>query len=94
MILAGRRRVALDGTNFCTYAEVERAVSIDLVSVLEGGRGIGSRMLAALVDRSRERGLRSITVVAECENRPARLYLKVGFRPSRFTTVPHKVSLV
>jgi len=92
--LTGRRRVVHDGRNFCTYAEGDGRVSIDLVSVLDGGRGIGSRLMAALVGLARERGAGSIVVVTECENRPAwSLYLKCGFRVSRFMSVFHKVGL-
>lgn len=90
--LAGRKRVAHDGRNFCTYAERPDGWSIDLVSVLDPGRGIGARILAALVARAGGRGAPSFSVVTECENRAAwRLYLKSGFAPARFVSVFHKV---
>lgn len=90
--LAGRKRVAHDGRNFCSYAERPDGWSIDLVSVLDAGRGIGLRIVSALVAHARTRGAPSLSVVTECENRPAwRLYLRSGFAPARFVTVFHKV---
>jgi len=90
--LGGRKRVAHDGRNFCTYAERPDGWSIDLVSVLDAGRGIGTRIVGALVAHARERGAPSLSVVTECENRAAwRLYLRCGFAPARFVTVFHKV---
>lgn len=90
--LSGRKLVVHDGRNFCTYAEREGTWSIDLVSVLDAGRGVGTGLLAALVERGRAGRARSLTVVTECENRSAwRLYLRSGFEPARFTSVFHKV---
>jgi GNAT superfamily N-acetyltransferase len=91
--LSGRKQVAHDGRNFCTYAERPSGWSIDLVSVLDPGQGVGTRLLAALIARAGDRGAPSFSVVTECENPAAwRLYLKSGFTPSCFVSVFHKVA--
>lgn len=44
------------------------------------GRGIGSRLLDALIAAARERGLASMSLSVEPDNHARRLYERVGFR--------------
>jgi GNAT superfamily N-acetyltransferase len=91
--LGGRKQVVHVGDDFCTFAESDQRVEIDLVSVRRGGHGIGSNLIAALVHHVRERGLPAISVVTECENEPAwRLYMKCGFQVAMFRSVLHYVN--
>jgi GNAT superfamily N-acetyltransferase len=90
--LSGRKRVVHDGSDFCSFSEKDDEISIDLLSVLCAGRGIGSGLLARLIEYGRDSRLGLVRVVTECENRPAwRLYLKSRFRVGDFRTVFHLV---
>lgn len=44
------------------------------------GRGIGTRLLRALIAAAREQGLASLSLSVEPDNRARRLYERVGFR--------------
>ena len=91
--LGGRKRVVHRGTGFCTFAEGNSEVRIDLLSVLESGAGIGKDLILTLVGHCRSRGKRPIYVVTECENpRAWRLYQRTGFALHRFTSVFHFVA--
>ena len=88
----GRCSIALRENNFITFRDAPASVKIDLVSVLDKGRGIATDLLNAILCHARERKARHVEVVTECENLPAvRLYLKAGFKPSRFYSVFHFV---
>lgn len=45
------------------------------------GRGIGSRLLLALLAEGRRRGVAELSLSVERDNPAARLYTRVGFRP-------------
>ena len=92
--LSGRDGVmsARDGANVCTFRVNRYELTIDLLSVLEGGRGIGTRLLAAVADYAGQQAARLVTVTTECENVPAwRLYQKSAFLPLGYTKVFHYV---
>ena len=91
--LGGRKRVVHRGTGFCTFAEGENEVRIDLLSVLESGAGIGKDLIVTLVSHCRNQGKRPIAVVTECENpRAWQLYQRTGFALHRFLSVFHYVA--
>lgn len=45
------------------------------------GRGVGSRLLDALIATAREQGLPALSLSVKSDNRARRLYERVGFRP-------------
>ena len=91
--LGGRKRVVHRGTGFCTFAEGETEVRLDLLSVLDSGAGIGKDLIVTLVGHCRSRGKRPIAVVTECENpRAWQLYQRTGFALHRFLSVFHYVA--
>lgn len=64
------------------YGFVDAATPELSMGVVRGwqGRGIGSRLLDALVTAVREQGLASISLSVEPDNYARRLYERVGFR--------------
>ncbi len=91
----GLKEVVHCGVDFCTFTVDKngRAV-IDLVSVLDQGKGIGKKLIASVLHAALRRGATAVDVVTECENCPAwNLYLKSGFLPAAFTAVFHLVRL-
>jgi GNAT superfamily N-acetyltransferase len=91
-LTGGRKDIVHAGTDFCTLAVKDNTASIDLVSVLTHGRGIGRQLVAGAVSCARERGAKELFVTTECENpRAWRLYMRAGFLPARFTAAFHLV---
>ena len=91
-LTGGRKQVVHVGTDFCTLAVKDGIASIDLVSVLRHGRGIGRELVAGAVCWARERDAKELFVTTECENTRAwRLYMRAGFLPARFTAAFHLV---
>jgi GNAT superfamily N-acetyltransferase len=85
-----RHRVAAHPGGFVTFREDEDVWRVDLVSVLDKGKGIGQTLLRAVIDAGRAAGAARLRVITECENAPAvRLYLKLGFAPARFVSAFH-----
>lgn len=81
----------VDG-DFCTFKIRDGRVVIDLVSVLNPGRGVGRRLVRAVVARAAALGSPTVEVVTECENRPAwRLYAAERFAVERYVQVFHLV---
>src|ERR1035437_4107245 len=89
----GRQRVVHIGSDFCTFAlRPDGSAVIDLVSVLEHGKGIGKALVAATIDEARRLGASALHVTTECQNLPAwKLYLRSGFQPADFTCAMHLV---
>jgi GNAT superfamily N-acetyltransferase len=82
--------VATFGDNFITFREQAGNIKIDLVSVLQKGQGIGADLIRTVLNCAKERQVREVDVITECENLPAvRLYLSTGFLPARFFSVFH-----
>ncbi len=50
------------------------------VAAAERGRGLGSRLLAALLDEARAAGLRALSLSVDPGNPALRLYERAGFR--------------
>jgi ribosomal protein S18 acetylase RimI-like enzyme len=74
-----KNRVA---TDTCTIAHPEGAWGIELVGVLPEfrGRGVADRMLEAILDRGREQGFTTSSIIFEIDNYPAqRVYERAGF---------------
>ena len=90
--LGGMKKTASLGPNVCTFVQVEDYVKIDLLSVLEPGKGIGPRLVSAVVGAAKASGAKFVRVVTECENPVAcRVYQKAGFRNPIYTAVFHLV---
>lgn len=90
--LTGRKLVAHSGPDFCTLGVKDGVASIDLVSVLSHGRGIGKRLVAGALHHARQQGATELLVTTECENTRAwNLYTRAGFVPFRFTSAFHLV---
>lgn len=87
---SGRKLVCCVGADFCTFSESDMQISIDLVSVLESGRGIGSALLQKLFQYATSSGCREISVTTEAENaRALKLYRSNGFKIRDFVSVFH-----
>jgi len=92
--LAGRngKTTAHLGDNVCTFACHGEEIVIDLMSVLDHGKGIGTALMKAIVCFAGEKGMNRVRVTTECENVPAwKLYRKCGFVPVSYTSVFHLV---
>ena len=90
--LGGMKQTASLGPNVCTFLRMENTVKIDLLSILEPGRGIGLRLVSAVVTASRASGAECVRVVTECENPAAcNVYQKAGFGKPAYTAVFHLV---
>jgi hypothetical protein len=88
----GRKRIVHSEMNFCTLAVRDRTATIDLVSVLNHGQGIGKALVAGAVRYARECDANELFVTTECENTRAwNLYLRAGFVPTKFASVFHLV---
>jgi GNAT superfamily N-acetyltransferase len=88
----GRHSVSLRDLSFVTFREEGSDAKIDLVSVLNKGRGVGTDLMNAVLCEARARRKTCVKVVTECENPPAiGLYMKVGFRPFRYYSCLHLV---
>ena len=75
---------------FVSFKVREGQAAIDLVSVLDPGRGMGSSLMARLKTWAASSGLSRIEVTTESENMPACLfYQKNGFRLARATVAFH-----
>jgi GNAT superfamily N-acetyltransferase len=85
-----RHRVADLPGGFATFRDEGDALRIDLLSVLDKGRGTGTALLRAILAHGGRLGRGRVDVVTECENRPAiQLYLSLGFQPVAFHTALH-----
>jgi len=92
--LGGARQVAHRGRGICSFSKEGEHITIDLVSVLEKGRGNGARLVNAVIDYARRSGASDVRVTTECENTTAwNLYQRLGFVTETFTSVFHLVSL-
>lgn len=90
----GEKTVASIDDSFCSFSVDAEALTIDLVSVLRHGAGIGSALLDAVFTYGVQHGKQSVTVVTECENRPAwGLYAKKGFEVVAYMSIFHNVDL-
>ena len=67
-----------DRPGFGFLDEFTPEVSVVVTSVWRG-RGIGSQLLAALVELGRERGIEGLSLSVESRNRAVRLYRHLGF---------------
>jgi len=70
-------------TIFYANDQVEKTAYLSVVAVLDEcrGRGIGKRLVAEVIQMSRSRGMRRITVQMNPENEAAvALYTSLGFR--------------
>lgn len=90
--LAGRRETLAIGRNFCTFSVDEGRLTIDLLSCLDKGQGIGARLLRSVHAEAAARGSNQVRVTTESENIPAmRLYSSAGFRPFAAWAAMHLV---
>jgi GNAT superfamily N-acetyltransferase len=79
-----------DERAFVSFKVREEVAAIDLVSVLDPGRGLGSSLLGRLTAWAVSRGLARIEVTTESENIAACLfYQKNGFRLARAAVAFH-----
>jgi GNAT superfamily N-acetyltransferase len=91
-LTGGRKQIVHSGDNFCTLGVKEHTATIDLVSVLDHGRGIGKTLVAGALRYAREQGATELFVTTECENTRAwNLYLRAGCTPAKFTAAFHFV---
>lgn len=88
--LSGSKSVCCIGRDFCTFSVYEKEIVIDLVSVIEGGKGVGTKLLQHLKCYAQKVGASQICVTTEVENeRALRLYIKNGFEITCFRSVFH-----
>lgn len=87
-----RHSISARGNNFVTFRDDGEEVRIDLVSVLDKAKGIGTDLINAVLLDAQRRGKSCVRVVTECENvRAIGLYAKTGFNMSCYYTVLHFV---
>jgi len=92
--LGGGKKVAHVGPDVCTFSQNGGDVIIDLVSILEKGRGTASRLLADVLEYARQSGASTVHVKTECENTGAwSLYQRLGFVPVTYTSAFHLVMM-
>lgn len=85
-----RHRIADRPGGFLTFRDEGDALRIDLLSVLDKGKGVGRGLLRAVLAHGGRLGRKRVDVVTECENRPAvSLYLALGFTPAGFQSALH-----
>lgn len=90
--LAGRRETLAIGRNFCTFSVDRQRMTIDLLSCLDKGQGIGGRLLRSVHAEATARGCTEVRVTTEAENIGAmRLYSAAGFRPVAAWAAMHLV---
>lgn len=93
-LVLGEKTVVSIGDSFCSFSVDTEGPKIDLISVLRHGAGIGSALLDAVFAYGVKHEKQSVTVVTECENRPAwGLYAKKGFEVAAYLSVFHYVDL-
>jgi len=82
--------LALNEGNFCSFKIKKKMTTIDLTSVLDHGKKIGTGLLKLVENFSYENNVNIIKVVTECENFDAyKFYKKNGFSTSSFTSCFH-----
>ncbi|MCG7522019.1 GNAT family N-acetyltransferase [Ruegeria sp. Ofav3-42] len=90
--LAGRRETLARGSNFCTYCVTDQTLVIDLLSVIEPGRGIAGQLLQAIRSEGAARSATRVRVTTEAENsRALHSYVNAGFVPVMSETALHLV---
>jgi ribosomal protein S18 acetylase RimI-like enzyme len=73
------RQLRADNAGYSFVDETIPCVAI-AVAAEHRGRGIGERLLRALIDRARQAGFAALTLAVEVDNPAAHLYRRVGFR--------------
>lgn len=80
------------GDNFCTFKDKGDILFIDLVSVIDAGKGFGTKIMNAVLDFAFEHKKTAVHVITECENiASVALYKKCGFDITYFYSCFHKV---
>jgi Acetyltransferase (GNAT) family len=88
--LGGGKRVAALGVNFCSFADGNGIRQIDLLSVIEKGRGYATRLLKAVASDAKRKGLREVCVTTEIENEASlKAYKAAAFQMRAFNCVFH-----
>ena len=88
--LGGGKRVAALGVNFCSFADGNGIRHIDLLSVIENGRGYATRLLNAVASDAKRKGLREVCVTTEIENEASlKAYKAAAFHMRAFNCVFH-----
>lgn len=73
------------GASFVSFKLAGGEAAVDLVSVLEHRRGLGSALMGRVLRAAARAGCARLTVVTEIENQPAcRMYVKNGFVPEAY----------
>lgn len=76
--------------NFCSFKEKNNEIIIDLISVINKGKGIGTLLIKKLIYYAKRNGYKKIKVVTECENISAiSFYQKNGFKIIKFYSCFH-----
>lgn len=79
--------------NFISYKIEADIIKLDLSSVLDQGKGIGTQLLRDVVAYGAEKKLKQIAVITETENINAvRFYLQNGFRLDSFYSCFHYIT--
>jgi GNAT superfamily N-acetyltransferase len=88
--LSGGKRVAALGINFCSFADGNGIRHIDLLSIIEKGRGYATQLLKAVTCDAKSKGLQEVLVTTEVENEWAiSAYKAAGFDITSFASVFH-----
>jgi len=88
--LNGAKRVAALGVNFCSFGDGNGIRQIDLLSVIDKGRGYATRLLGAVASDAKRKGLREVCVTTEIENEASlKAYKAAAFDVRAFNCVFH-----
>ena len=88
--LSGGKRVAALGINFCSFADIDGSRQIDLLSVIEKGRGYGTRLLKAVAYDAKLSRLGQVCVTTEIENEASiKAYKAAAFDIRAFSNAFH-----
>jgi len=88
--LRGGKRVAALGINFCSFVDANGIRHIDLLSVIDEGRGYGTRLLKAVAHDAKLSKLDEVRVTTEIENEASmKAYKAAAFDIGSFSSVFH-----
>jgi ribosomal protein S18 acetylase RimI-like enzyme len=93
-VCQSRKEVVHVGRNFCSFAEDEDSLRIDLLSVLDKGKNLGTLLLNGILAEAKKRQKSCVEVVTECENGTAwKLYIRTGFSVTNYYSIFHYVAV-
>jgi len=92
--LSGNCMVCYVSSGFCTFKIRDDELCIDLLSVLDKGKGFGKQLIDGVINYSYLLNIKRVVVTTEMENQAAvNLYRQCGFEFHDFTNAYHYLSV-